>query len=377
MREYLAAHVRMHPIRNVASLRLIEERSTFFSLIHLITKNLHYMPITLILALLAGGSISYAAEGALPGESLYAVKTNINENVRSFLAFSDEAEASLEASFAAERLKEAEQLASRGKLNAEARVQIEENFEAHVARSEEKVKKLEKKNSFDAAVEVNTHLETSLNVHEEILTALAKEKEELRSAIKPIVLKVRVRRDQASKRRRDAEGEVSASDRMKADREAAAEGKMRAAEKKLEEVRKFLLNHRGRGDANVYEEAEVKLGLAEKLFAGGKAKFEVKLYVEAFELFQQSMRFAEETKLFVTIRNELGARFHILGNASTSREEMQEGAEEKREDKYPAPSGEGEVSGSIKINIRPTEAEESGGNGESGAKGGLRLQLTP
>ncbi len=91
------------------------------------------MTITLLIALLLGGSVSYAAEGALPGDTLYAVKTEINENIRHALALSPEAEARLEAQLARERLVEAEALKERGELDDDTRVFLKTEYEAHLS----------------------------------------------------------------------------------------------------------------------------------------------------------------------------------------------------------------------------------------------------
>ena len=65
------------------------------------------MPIILILALMfGGGGISYAAEGAVPGDALYPIKVSVNEEVRDLVAFSPEAKADWETRRLERRLAE-------------------------------------------------------------------------------------------------------------------------------------------------------------------------------------------------------------------------------------------------------------------------------
>src|SRR3989338_6446139 len=99
MRGDLEQFISEHPVRNTGAARLIRQgRSKFsiptimelFSLKSLI-HNLKPMTIALIIALLIGGGTSFAAEGAVPGDVLYPVKVNINEEIRGVVAFSDTA----------------------------------------------------------------------------------------------------------------------------------------------------------------------------------------------------------------------------------------------------------------------------------------------
>ena len=77
------------------------------------------MPIIIIVALLlGGGGTSFAAQSSLPGDVLYPVKIHVNEAVRSSLTFSTASKASLETELAEARLKETEELAAEGKMNA-------------------------------------------------------------------------------------------------------------------------------------------------------------------------------------------------------------------------------------------------------------------
>ena len=93
-------------------------------------------PLALLLVVALGGSTAYAAQGALPGGILYPVKIYVNEQVQGALAVSDEAKVSFHTSIAETRLKEAQTLASQGKLDATTSAQIESNLDEHIAQAD-------------------------------------------------------------------------------------------------------------------------------------------------------------------------------------------------------------------------------------------------
>lgn len=95
----------------------------------------------LLVAGSAGASV--LATKSLPGDKLYAVKTGLNEEVKTFFAFTDEAKAKVNADLAEARLLEVEKLAEKGKLNREKREKLEREFKARADKFEAKVKKIE------------------------------------------------------------------------------------------------------------------------------------------------------------------------------------------------------------------------------------------
>ncbi len=108
------------------------------------------MPIALIIALLMSGSVSYAAEGTAPGDTLYPVKIHVNEGMRGVLAVSDSAKAKLEVELAERRLFEAEHLKSEDRLDATTTALLREQFSSHRSRADEHLKELKEKQSDDA-----------------------------------------------------------------------------------------------------------------------------------------------------------------------------------------------------------------------------------
>lgn len=129
------------------------------------------MPIALLIALLMSGSVSYAAEGTAPGDTLYPVKIHVNENVRGALALSDTAKAKLEVELADRRLSEAEQLESEHRLDATSTLELKTEFEQHRSRAGEHLRKVEDRNSDDAAA-ISLDFDTRLDSHRSTLGLL-------------------------------------------------------------------------------------------------------------------------------------------------------------------------------------------------------------
>ncbi|HEY4493373.1 MAG TPA: DUF5667 domain-containing protein [Candidatus Paceibacterota bacterium] len=94
-------------------------------------------PAYLALVLLLGTGVSFAAEGALPGDALYAVKTSFNENLRGSLTFSREARANWQARIVERRLEEAAELALAGKLDADTEARLASELEEHAREARE------------------------------------------------------------------------------------------------------------------------------------------------------------------------------------------------------------------------------------------------
>lgn len=123
------------------------------------------------LLLVAGGGVSFAAENALPGNPLYAVKRSITEPVRAALAVTAEEKASWSAEAASRRLAEAEALASRGALDAQTARNLGDDFEQSAKAAADELAVLRETNPDEANV-ASAKLAASLSAHESVLGAL-------------------------------------------------------------------------------------------------------------------------------------------------------------------------------------------------------------
>lgn len=124
----------------------------------------------LLILFTAGGGISYAAEGSLPGDTLYPVKVHVNEKVQSALALSDESEARLQTRLVERRLHEAESLAENNELNEERKDALELRINEHGEIFEKHAHDLEVSGKSDVALGVRERLSNALLAHQDILT---------------------------------------------------------------------------------------------------------------------------------------------------------------------------------------------------------------
>ncbi len=120
---------------------------------------------------LVGVSGAAAAEGAVPGDLLYPVKTAVTERARLALALDLTARAEVEAWQAERRLEEARTLAKRGTLTDVRKTRLEEAFTRHAASVEERVARIALEDPARAA-HLATRFETSLTTHETLLASL-------------------------------------------------------------------------------------------------------------------------------------------------------------------------------------------------------------
>lgn len=90
----------------------------------------------ILLAMFAlSGGVSYAAEGSLPGDTLYPVKIHINEGVEGTLAVGAKADAEFAHKQLERRAQEAEALAKAHRLDAEAKAELRGETESHLKAS--------------------------------------------------------------------------------------------------------------------------------------------------------------------------------------------------------------------------------------------------
>ena len=261
------------------------------------------MPIAIIIALLIGGGASAAAESSLPGDALYPIKVEVNESVRGWLAFSNEAEANLQSKFAQRRLEEAEKLAANDGLNEEQQVRLEERFKIHADKVRARIQKLEEKNT-PKAMEIASHLEVSLEAHSKILENMAASFDgDTELKLKNLKVLVLAHKNKISGHSVAHEKELIRIGGGP-ETQAAAEGKLKATENKLDETRKFIEQHSDRFDAEAKAKAKARLKLAEETLIQGKAKLEAKTYGEAFLLFQKTHNILREVKLLLNAKVE-------------------------------------------------------------------------
>ena len=168
MRTVLHAYMEMKPIR-AQQARVSSTSWNWF---------LTFRPVAaiLVLALFASSAgVSYAAEDALPGDVLYAVKTRINEPVRGALAVSASAKATWATDVAGERVKEAATLAAAGRLSTTTQQELQADFEAHAQEATEAIG-LQATTTPDEGIESAVRFEAQLSEYENVLAQVGNAK---------------------------------------------------------------------------------------------------------------------------------------------------------------------------------------------------------
>lgn len=263
--------------------------------------NFRFMPIALGVMILLGSGVSFAAEGSLPGEILYPVKS-FNEKARVVLALSGEAKAEYESKFAVRRLEEAEKLMASGSLNAEHRADLEARFEAHAEKVKAHVEEVKNKKNFEAAAEISGRLESSLNAHGRVLSFLIQSEDESAGLISA---KVKIKGETAKDQRESAEVEISANANV--DLEVPVRQKVASVKHKIEEVKNFIDKKRDSVRAEILVEVDAKVALAASKVIEAEAQIQAGSFKEAFLSLQEAHRVAMEAKILASASSKIEA----------------------------------------------------------------------
>ena len=130
---------------------------------------------SVISALLIGSTVSYAAEGALPGDILYPIKVSINEPVRIALAQTSYTKAVVEVDLVDRRLQEAEQLAVEGRLTTETKISLEAGMNEHVGNVESYMASIKAEGEVADSSQIISDMEATLSAHGQVLSAIAQQ----------------------------------------------------------------------------------------------------------------------------------------------------------------------------------------------------------
>lgn len=137
------------------------------------TRSMYLMPAFAILLIVSGAGTSYYAQSALPGDALYGVKTDFNENIESLLATTPEAKAQVELRQFSERLDEAEVLRITGNLTEVKSQVIQNNVSKKIDSINKKVEESKKKGKEEVAVKTSNELEEEVDEHYEVFVSIS------------------------------------------------------------------------------------------------------------------------------------------------------------------------------------------------------------
>ncbi len=137
--------------------------------------------LVIVLLLCVTGGVSAFADNAMPGDYLYLLKVNVNEQVKGFVAVTPEAKARLAVETTERRLQEAVILSSQGKLTDERKQIIQGQLSKNATDVKNSVADLVASNNISIAQEVSINFEASLKTHELMLETLTKNAEDAKN----------------------------------------------------------------------------------------------------------------------------------------------------------------------------------------------------
>ncbi len=281
----LVSFMEKNPVRKGGVGRLIEWRNSNFRN-SLTPKNMYALmikPLSLFVSVFVamGGGTAYAAQSSAPGDILYPYKIHVNENLKTILAVSDESKAKLHTYLAKERLSEGEKLAIKGKLDTETNIYLQTKFDSHMKEGYENIAKLKDGDDSEnvIAAEIDSDFKSHLKLHEEKL------------------LEIKSRSD--SENSIQVQGLLNIIKPGAPDVKGSAEGKLNAAENKLQATIRFVQNKSDSIDAETKAEAEAKIEASQALIVEGKAQLEDENYTDATETFQEAFEISQEATAIV------------------------------------------------------------------------------
>jgi predicted phage tail protein len=279
--------------------------------------------ILLALLLATGGGTAYAAEHALPGDTLYPIKVSVNEPVREALILNAENKADWILQRAERRLDEMSELAAAGKLTLPVADKLTVNFEKQLAKAKEKAATFTANGKLNAAEQMLDKAQAILAAHEAYLKKIN---------INTIPDEIKKEADKLAAQKDEILKKVEAA---KADMEEAANGAKGAAENKLAEVRKFIENRADKVVAEAVKKAQDILAAAETLRSQANEKMTSKDFGAAFKLYHEAMRKAQDAKAELKI-NELEKKVEAAKVKAEEKEKAQEEKIKMQEEKAAA-----------------------------------------
>lgn len=133
-----------------------------------------FVPSFVIVAVLfISGGLLAKAETALPGDPLYSLKLNINEEVRDIAALTPEAKARLAIDVTERRLHEAAALSAQGRFDQTSQTLIKKELAKNVSQFKNRVASLVSRNDLGSAQQLAVDFESSLKTHELILEKIS------------------------------------------------------------------------------------------------------------------------------------------------------------------------------------------------------------
>jgi len=285
-------------------------RTSIFSGFFGIKLNAASLAVLLVIFILAGGGVAMAAEKSLPGDLLYPIKIHINESAKSLTAVSPEAKGKFEVEKLEQRLQEAEILSNRGELNPESRAILEKRLDVEINNAKSRISNLEADSKIEAATDISSRLEISLQAHEKVLTFISGESAK-NEEIKPLIEKIRGQAKEASERRVESEKKISS--RAK---EVAA-SQLKEASTRLEELKNTFVKIEPNLDDLNKNNIKNRIESSSKLINQGQTDLNSGNFPNSLKNFQKAQKITSEAKVFIFARENLNLKISLDAASST------------------------------------------------------------
>ena len=262
---------------------------------------------TLIVALFAStGGISYAAEGALPGDILYSVKTRVNEPVAGALAVSTSAKTAWAMNVAGTRIKEAATLAAQGRLDATTQEKLQASFEAHAQAASNAIAE-EASSSPETSAETAVSFEAQLSEYEHVLTQVGTARD---IGVGTLASSVGSARERVAAVRARAQTDIAASTARDG---SVAVSRMRDAAKKQLDASAKLARKGGRAlDASSVETVARELQSASTTISAGEDFLGNDAGPQALDAFQSALSAVEKLGVFLQTSSAIHERTGLI-----------------------------------------------------------------
>ena len=168
MRQTLVHFARVNPIVHTAEAKHSRAVVSLYSFMRK-ARGFKIVSATVIGGILIGGTVSFAAEGALPGNVLYPVKTEVNERVRGVMAVTPHAKAGWDIRLVERRLSEVKEVGLIESVPLETKEVARANVKKYIERAQKRIVELDDSDDNEGALLVAENLARVLQTHETIL----------------------------------------------------------------------------------------------------------------------------------------------------------------------------------------------------------------
>jgi len=272
-----------------------------------------------VLVITVGAGTCFAAESALPGDALYPIKINVNENVQTALAISPQQKAAVNATLAEARLQEAATLAAQQKLTPENSAALASNFEAHVTTSEAAASALESAGDTSAALDARSDLESRLVANAQVIQLVvggqtAPEQAQASGFLGTVAAAAQ----SASEARMHSEAAVLASSTPS---QHTIDASSQVA---LQQAVADVASSAASSSTPLLVQAQTSIQVADQALAQAKETHTAAGTAQAYLLSQHAKRTAAETSIFLQATKSLGiALGNIAADTGTSAKKTQ------------------------------------------------------